>query len=245
VGKEDEEDMTAAGGRAKLHKLKCVSENCNTKNNSNSQNHNLSKIQTNLRPPSSAYFPDSPRSYPPPASHIISFLKISQQSRLVLVVKILETRFWEKLVEGSFWENLENKLKKGALIGQRLVFQLPRRHLVIPACRSAAARPGSPCRWPAARLNSTQRCYSDQGPRLAPTTAACLTPTPAAVATLGSRSSGRLIAGDQWGFFLGSGFAEWASIEAQGRIWADSNQPTGFCADLPLHVAGKNRAELS
>jgi hypothetical protein len=27
-------------------------------------------------------------------------------------VKILETRFWEKLVEGSFWENLENKLKR-------------------------------------------------------------------------------------------------------------------------------------
>jgi hypothetical protein len=27
-------------------------------------------------------------------------------------VQILETRFWEKLVEGSFWENLENKLKR-------------------------------------------------------------------------------------------------------------------------------------
>jgi hypothetical protein len=27
-------------------------------------------------------------------------------------VKILETRFWEKLVEGSFWKNLENKLKR-------------------------------------------------------------------------------------------------------------------------------------
>jgi hypothetical protein len=27
-------------------------------------------------------------------------------------VKILETRFWEKLVEDSFWENLENKLKR-------------------------------------------------------------------------------------------------------------------------------------
>jgi hypothetical protein len=27
-------------------------------------------------------------------------------------VKILETRFWEKLVEGSFGENLENKLKR-------------------------------------------------------------------------------------------------------------------------------------
>jgi hypothetical protein len=31
---------------------------------------------------------------------------------LLMVVKILETRFWEKLVEGSFWENLENKLKR-------------------------------------------------------------------------------------------------------------------------------------
>jgi hypothetical protein len=30
----------------------------------------------------------------------------------LLVVQILETRFWEKLVEGSFWENLENKLKR-------------------------------------------------------------------------------------------------------------------------------------
>jgi hypothetical protein len=27
-------------------------------------------------------------------------------------VKILKTRFWEKLVEGSFWENLKNKLKR-------------------------------------------------------------------------------------------------------------------------------------
>jgi hypothetical protein len=27
-------------------------------------------------------------------------------------VKILETRFREKLVKGSFWENLENKLKR-------------------------------------------------------------------------------------------------------------------------------------
>jgi hypothetical protein len=31
---------------------------------------------------------------------------------MVIVVQILETRFWEKLVEGSFWENLENKLKR-------------------------------------------------------------------------------------------------------------------------------------
>jgi hypothetical protein len=30
-------------------------------------------------------------------------------------VQILETRFWEKLVEGSFWENLENKLKRRGL----------------------------------------------------------------------------------------------------------------------------------
>jgi hypothetical protein len=30
-------------------------------------------------------------------------------------VKFLETRFWEKLVEGSFWENLENKLKRRGL----------------------------------------------------------------------------------------------------------------------------------
>jgi hypothetical protein len=31
----------------------------------------------------SAYFPDSPRSYPPSASTRISFLKFAQQSRLV------------------------------------------------------------------------------------------------------------------------------------------------------------------
>jgi hypothetical protein len=35
-------------------------------------------------------------------------------------VKILETRFWEKLVEGSFGENLENKLKRrGPLLAAR------------------------------------------------------------------------------------------------------------------------------
>jgi hypothetical protein len=42
----------------------------------------------------------------------MSFRPPSFQLIFQIVVQILETRFWEKLVEGSFWENLENKLKR-------------------------------------------------------------------------------------------------------------------------------------
>jgi hypothetical protein len=44
-------------------------------------------------------------------------------------VKILETRFWKKLVESSFWENLENKLKRrGPEFGR------PNRAVIIVSC---------------------------------------------------------------------------------------------------------------
>jgi hypothetical protein len=49
VGKEDDEDMTAASGRAKLQKWKFVSENCIA--NLQFTNRNPSKFQTNLNRP--------------------------------------------------------------------------------------------------------------------------------------------------------------------------------------------------